>query len=365
MVLTKVLALLLISSGVIALGYQILSNKKSKLEPDQPAPPSAMVQAASPSAELTAPFQEPPIVGAWLLDTGVLWKVALVSMVIAAALFAYLRPDERFRETPSRYRSLSKGPSNTRLIDPGPEKAYFDRFEESGPLIDEEESDVLQRSHRKSFRLADDERQDMLKRVEDKLYAELYPQVLNDLESRFAASAFSKGSSEQLFELLDACRERLEGEVDALTKRGTLNLIVGTVLSGLVLVVLGEMSYSAVTEKPPETWAAAGTSYLPRLSLAVFIQIFAFFFLKIYRATLSEIKYFHNEITTVDMTCAAFTDGLRIGDKKVQGDVVRAVAAIDKNERLRANPRHAAENDDSDILTLLASFTEALSKLKK
>jgi hypothetical protein len=300
-------------------------------------------------------------------EAGGFWQIVFLFLGIAGALFFYLRPDERFRETPARYRSLSKGPGSSRLIDQGPDRAYFDRFEELGTLVDEEDSDngADAGPRRMAFRVGENERQEMLKRVEDKLYAELYPQVLNDLENRFAKSAFSTGATEQLFELLDACRERLEGEVAALTKRGTLNLIVGVVLSGLVLLVLGEMSYSAMVAEPPETWAAAGTSYLPRLSLAVFIQIFAFFFLKIYRATLSEIKYFHNEITSVDMICAAFTDALRIGDKTVQGDVVRAVAAIDKNQRLRASPKHAAENDEGDVLSLLASFTEALSKIKK
>ena len=40
--------------------------------------------------------------------------------------------------------------------------------------------------------------------------------------------------------------------------------------------------------------------YLPRLSLIIFIEIFAFFFLRLYKASLFDIKYFNNEKTNID-----------------------------------------------------------------
>ena len=39
--------------------------------------------------------------------------------------------------------------------------------------------------------------------------------------------------------------------------------------------------------------------YLPRLTLAIFIQVFAFFFLKLYKNNLEDGKYFQNELTNI------------------------------------------------------------------
>jgi hypothetical protein len=41
-------------------------------------------------------------------------------------------------------------------------------------------------------------------------------------------------------------------------------------------------------------------SFVPRLSLVIFIELFAYFFLRLYKDTLSEIKYFQNEITNIE-----------------------------------------------------------------
>jgi len=45
--------------------------------------------------------------------------------------------------------------------------------------------------------------------------------------------------------------------------------------------------------------------YVPRLSLVIFIEIFAFFFLKLYKTSLFDIKYFNNEKTNFDFKILA------------------------------------------------------------
>lgn len=44
---------------------------------------------------------------------------------------------------------------------------------------------------------------------------------------------------------------------------------------------------------------------VPRILLVVFIEVFAYFFLKLYKDGLSEIKYFQNELTNVESKLAA------------------------------------------------------------
>ena len=41
--------------------------------------------------------------------------------------------------------------------------------------------------------------------------------------------------------------------------------------------------------------------YAPRLTLSIFIEFFSFFFLRLYKTGISEIKYFQNELTNAEL----------------------------------------------------------------
>ncbi|MBI5525005.1 MAG: hypothetical protein HY897_01580 [Deltaproteobacteria bacterium] len=51
---------------------------------------------------------------------------------------------------------------------------------------------------------------------------------------------------------------------------------------------------------------AALSHYVPRITTVTFIEVFAFFFLKLYRASLIEIKFYQNELTSLAATGAKF-----------------------------------------------------------
>ncbi|MEI8616865.1 hypothetical protein P4S63_03450 [Pseudoalteromonas sp. B193] len=53
------------------------------------------------------------------------------------------------------------------------------------------------------------------------------------------------------------------------------------------------------------------------------IEVFAYFFLKLYKQGLSEIKYFQNEITNIESKFLA----LRLSSKSGQGDCIKEVVA--------------------------------------
>jgi hypothetical protein len=88
---------------------------------------------------------------------------------------------------------------------------------------------------------------------------------------------------------------RLRREIYALSRRGNLNLTIGVVTTGFALGLLAYMIFDESTA--PGTFSEALSLYLPRITTVTFIEVFAFFFLKLYRASLIEIKFYQNELT--------------------------------------------------------------------
>jgi hypothetical protein len=98
-----------------------------------------------------------------------------------------------------------------------------------------------------------------------------------------------------LRQLYDAIIKSLNDQIAELGRRANVNLAMGGAITTIWLSILGYFVYT-VHLAPLET--TASLIYIgKRLTLVVFIEVFAYFFLRLYRYSIFEIKYFQNEIT--------------------------------------------------------------------
>jgi hypothetical protein len=113
---------------------------------------------------------------------------------------------------------------------------------------------------------------------------------------------------------------RLESEVQNLAKRGNINLILGmsTTLTGL-----GILGYSVFNAPDLKTTIELASHFIPRISLVLLIEVFAYFFLKLYKQSLSEIKYFQNEITNIESKFL----GLRLSTESNETECIKSVVS--------------------------------------
>ncbi|EKN6333463.1 hypothetical protein DVP95_11705 [Yersinia enterocolitica] len=91
--------------------------------------------------------------------------------------------------------------------------------------------------------------------------------------------------------------KRLKDEVIDQSKRGALNLSIGIVTAFIGIVFL---IYSVIKIPTQGDVVYISLNFIPRLSIVFLIEIFAYFFLKLYKSSLDEIKYFQNEITNIE-----------------------------------------------------------------
>lgn len=123
---------------------------------------------------------------------------------------------------------------------------------------------------------------------------------LETLFSPLTVSPHSSMTSDLVAERVGLIRGRLTRELKELTKRGNLNLTIG------ILTTIGAASalfwgLIATQPAPNETETLSLLRhYLPRILFAIFIEVFSFFFLRLYKNSLEDIKYYHNELTNLD-----------------------------------------------------------------
>ncbi|MNG20679.1 hypothetical protein D3C84_1049540 [compost metagenome] len=72
-------------------------------------------------------------------------------------------------------------------------------------------------------------------------------------------------------------------------------------------------------------------SFAPRVMLVIFIEMFAYFFLRLYKQGLSEIKYFQNELTNVESKIIALEVCYLNSDSHAMATVIDALSKTERN----------------------------------
>ncbi len=74
--------------------------------------------------------------------------------------------------------------------------------------------------------------------------------------------------------------------------------------------------------------------FIPRLTFVLLIELFAYFFLKLYKSSLSEIKYFQNEITNIEAKHLALRAAFLAGSVTLSNKVISSFVDTERNHIL-------------------------------
>lgn len=155
--------------------------------------------------------------------------------------------------------------------------------------------------------------------------------------------------------------ERLYSEISALSRRGNLNLSLGILTT---IVGLGILGYFVVEiDSVPEDKVAFIAHFIPRLSLVILIEIFAYFFLKLYKSSLSEIKYFQNEMTNSEAKLASLKCSLITNDTEATSNVIKVLSETERNAILEKGQTTAEIEKAKIEQQNISSISEKVSKL--
>ncbi len=132
-------------------------------------------------------------------------------------------------------------------------------------------------------------------------------------------------------------KNRIYKEIDSLDRRGSLNLVLGVITAAIGILVLVFFVISALVDTKSTADYLIG--FLPRFSIVVLIEMFSFFFLRLYKASLSEIKYFQNEATNIEHKFLALQTALSVGDQSLFKKCISALLGTERNIDILAKPK--------------------------
>ncbi len=124
---------------------------------------------------------------------------------------------------------------------------------------------------------------------------------------------------------------RIRSAIEQQEKKSIINLFLGIFFS---LTGAGALLYlSYYFNFSPKDNLDFLSNFLPRLSLILLIETFAYFFLRLYKDNLKEIKYWHNELTAIEHRILALNLALKRNNDELCQDILRSFSQFEKNYR--------------------------------
>lgn len=156
---------------------------------------------------------------------------------------------------------------------------------------------------------------------------------IESLEAKFGNNISYETRTRRILKDIDSIDTRISREITRLTKSANINLAFGTVVTLFAVSFLGyEILYK---EKEYNNLTSLLSHYIPRVSFVILIEVFAFFFLKIYKATLFDIKYYNNEKTNIDFKIIALKSAIANQDDELIKTVIEVFLTTERNFKLQ------------------------------
>lgn len=136
-----------------------------------------------------------------------------------------------------------------------------------------------------------------------------------------------RGYEIELLDYISKYRGRLLNHINSLTKNSSLNLVIGLCTTIIGVFVLYELFMNSS--------GLDVLGYFSRISIAIFIEISSFFFLRLYSSNLFEIKYFHNELSNIDARMIALKVALLKNDTESLKFILKELMKTERNHLLK------------------------------
>lgn len=176
--------------------------------------------------------------------------------------------------------------------------------------------------------LSEEEKQEIKAGVQQGLTGDISNILLKELEDKYSIDIKAERQVKLLREQLDRTRSRLRQEIEALGRRGNVNLVIGVLTT---IVAIGILASTVLSQEAKLNMETLVSHFLPRFTLSIFIEIFSFFFLKLYKSGLSEIKYFQNELTNVEAKFVALENAFLNNNGESLHTVITDFAKTERN----------------------------------
>tara|TARA_B110000967_G_C18845877_1_gene541955 strand:- start:631 stop:1575 length:945 start_codon:yes stop_codon:yes gene_type:complete len=201
---------------------------------------------------------------------------------------------------------------------------------------------------------------------EDKTDKPLFENELDSFKEKYIYQSLHDLEYAHLFEELNKLESKLKTQIERLISNSNLNLLIGIATSLIAIIILGSSIFKDNNFKDSSEFI---TFFIPRVSTVIFVEIFSFFFLRLYKSNLNEIKYFQNEITNLNFKITAIKTAIKIDDKPTLSQIILTFSNTERNFILKKGETteniESMKMENSQVSTYSKSLSEILNLLKK
>lgn len=202
--------------------------------------------------------------------------------------------------------------------------------------------------------------------IENILQNQAAENIIAKVESKFGNEIVKQKNYQRISEELNDLEWNISIYIARLNRGSSINLIIGVLTTIIAVIILGFFVFEKEIDYTNTSDVLA--HYVPRISIAIFIEIFSFFFLKLYKTNLNDIKYFINERTNLSSKRIALKFAYVIEDKEAISQILNEFAKTERNFKLSKDETtvnlEKLKIKKSDELSLLNNILNVI-KLKE
>lgn len=246
----------------------------------------------------------------------------LLAVGVGGLLIAYLSSRSVIIDTARDFGLYSPGDRLHRLIE---HRASLERnLKEHEPAVRSNSRDVLSGTS-EPILLSENERAELLEKIAGQVQRSLVADVIREVEKSVHSASQRDGRMQFTSWRYDRLKIGIEEAIGRVEKRGNINLLVGFFFS---VVAVGVLAFSvAGSVGGPVDWSG----FIPRAVLALFVQLFAYFFLRLYRQSLADARYFQNELTNLGIWFTSLELALAGDSDETADNILRQLATVERN----------------------------------
>lgn len=203
--------------------------------------------------------------------------------------------------------------------------------------------------------------------ISEELKAQMTDEFIARIRNEYGDEIVKQGNINKINEELNSLERNISMYIDKLGRGSSINLVIGASTTITAVVILSYFVFEKQVDYTNTTDVLA--HYIPRISIAIFVEIFSFFFLNLYKANLSDIKYFENERTNLNSKKLALKFAYIIDDKDSITSILFEFARTERNLRFLRDENNVnfeklkTEGDDtSDIISIVKSIIKLKEK---
>lgn len=176
--------------------------------------------------------------------------------------------------------------------------------------------------------------------------------------------------------LIKVMTSRLNEAISQLSKRGDIYIVIG---SGLTIIA-GYILYTSMVDYLSLNVAGEEASILDlsmydlilmgvKISVVLFVEVFAFYYLRLYREIVKDVKYYQNEITNIEVRLLALYAIDNFEHSEALSGLVGELSKVERNFLI--DKKHTtidlekSKHDSSMIGAAIGQVTKLINTVKK